>query len=88
MGLFVLNEMFEQGQFEAARNQYMVQKWQRNIEAVRSVNEGAYGEREAIALATLLENTDREMKHALNEITEPTAIGPFKRYAFNLIERL
>lgn len=77
------SEAFERGEFEVARNQFLVEKWKRNVEAVKSVNEGSFDEREAVGLATLLENTQREMNRALNEITEPTAIGPFKRYAFN-----
>ena len=75
------NEDFERGEFEAAKNKYLLEKWSRNVNAVRSVYE--YDDLSSIGLATLLENTDREMKRALNEITEPTNIGPFKRYAFN-----
>lgn len=68
--------------FEQERNKALVEKWARNIDAVTVANEGKYGEQEAIGLAILLENTQREMNHALNEVTQATAIGPFKRYAF------
>lgn len=76
-----LQRLIENEGFEAARNEILINKWEKNINAVRSVDSN-FSLYEQIGLANLLENLGRELNRALNEITEPTAIGPFKRYAF------
>lgn len=81
---------FISGNFEAERNSALVEKWSRNVEAVRQANEGHYSDLEAVNLATLLENMDREFrvgerKMMLEAPTQASAIGPFKRYAFDIL---
>lgn len=71
--------------FEEQRNIALVEKWARNVEAVREASGGNYSDQEAVGLAILLENTQREMNRSLNEVTQATAIGPFKRYAFDIL---
>lgn len=67
----------------------LLEKWDDHIDIVQEVEED-FGDDDSLRLATLLENTQREFEKAEKkfESTQPTAIGPFKKYTFDIITAL
>lgn len=68
------------------RSKALMEKWNDHVNAVKSVEED-YGDDDSLRLATVLENTQRELEKAERqfEATQPTAVGPFKKYAFDIV---
>jgi hypothetical protein len=68
----------------------LLEAWRPNVEAVLEAKGTSFKKDDAVRLAIMLESCKREMarydrKMALNETTQPTNIGPFKRYAFDIL---
>ena len=55
----------------------LMEKWDDHTQAVQSVEE-SFGDEDGLRLATVLENTQREIEKAEKqfETTQPTAVGP------------
>lgn len=67
----------------------LVERWNNEIQVVSEAfgGDGLSLDRQ-IVLATCLENTQMQIaraSHALNEITQPTDVGVFRKYAINLV---
>jgi len=63
----------------------LVQKWNRNIQLVEEALEKQLSFDRKVVLATALENTQRRISEheRLYEVSQPTDIGPFKKFAIN-----
>lgn len=70
------------------RRAYLENKWRKHSTALRKQMPNITNER-LLSTLQLLENTDRELglvnKRNMFEATQPVDIGPFKRYAFDII---
>lgn len=64
----------------------LLESWKDNITAVRKVDP-SFSDEAALKLARVLENTREEISRAeqIFEATQPVDVGPFKKYAFDLI---
>lgn len=70
-----------------AKSKKLMEKWSDNVQAVQRVDE-SYSDEDGLKLAMTLENTQFELErsqHKLSEATQPTDIGPFKKYAFDIV---
>jgi hypothetical protein len=62
------------------------EKWSDNIKAVQSVDND-FSDEEGLKLGIVLENTHSQLNKAeqVYEATQPVDVGPFKKYAFDIV---
>jgi len=71
------------------KTQKLFEKWGKKIKAVRKAQSN-FSDSNALKLARVLENTKREITKAERtyEGTQPVDVGPFKKYAFDILTAL